>query len=86
MCSSFIWVTHFVNGAKILNATVVFASPPVAVIFAVTRVYASVQSQRLDLMTFSNSMLESFSFPSPYSVLFWSLMTYQSSALLVFCF
>ena len=78
MCSLFTGVTHLVNGAQFLNATLVFESPPVAVISLVTRIYASELSQRFDLITFvSNLMRESFSFPSPYSVLFWSLITYH---------
>ena len=40
-CSSFMWVMHFVNGAQLLNATLALASPTVAVIFPVTRIYAS---------------------------------------------
>ena len=32
---------HFVNGAQFLNATLVLALPPVAVMFPVTRIYAS---------------------------------------------
>ena len=40
-CSSFIWVTHFVNGVHFLNATLVFSSPPVAIISPVTRIYTS---------------------------------------------
>ena len=39
--SSFIWVTHLVNEAQFLNATLVFSSPLVAVISLVTRIYAS---------------------------------------------
>ena len=31
MCSSFMWVIHFVRGAPFLNALSVFASSPVAV-------------------------------------------------------
>ena len=38
---SFIRVTHLVNGVQFLNATLVFSSPPVAVISPVTRIYAS---------------------------------------------
>ena len=38
---SFISVLHFLNGAQFLNATFVFASPPVTVIFPVTKIYAS---------------------------------------------
>ena len=41
LCSSFIWVTHPVNGAQFLNATLVFAFPTVAAISPVTRIYAS---------------------------------------------
>ena len=77
MCSSFIWVTHLVNGAQFLNATSAFSILPVTVIYPVRRIYASEKWQRLDLTTFvSNLMLESFSFPSQYSVLFLPLMTY----------
>ena len=32
---------HFVNGAQFLKATLSLAPPPVAVIFSVTRIYAS---------------------------------------------
>ena len=42
MCSSFIRVTDLVNGAQFLNAALVFKSPPVAFVPAVTRIYASV--------------------------------------------
>ena len=60
------WVMHFVNVAPFLNATLVLASPAVAVIFPVTRIYASEQSQRFDLMTYvSNLMVVLSSFPSP---------------------
>ena len=38
---SFISVLHFLNGAQFLNATFVFALPPVTVIFLVTKIYAS---------------------------------------------
>ena len=41
MCSSIIWVTHFLNGAQFLNATLVFGLPPVAVISPVIRIFAS---------------------------------------------
>ena len=41
MCSSFIRVMHFANGAQFLNATLVFAPPPVVVISPVTSIYAS---------------------------------------------
>ena len=41
MCSSFIRVMHYVNGAQFLNATLAFAPPPVAVISLVTSIYAS---------------------------------------------
>ena len=41
ICSSFVWVTHFVNGAQFLNAALVSASPFVAVISPVTTIYAS---------------------------------------------
>ena len=40
-CSLFMWVMHFVNGAQFLNPTQVLRSPPVALIFPVTRIYAS---------------------------------------------
>ena len=39
--SSFISVTHFVNGKQFLNTTFVLASPPVAVTSPVARIYAS---------------------------------------------
>ena len=39
---------HSSNGAQFLNATFVFALPPVKVIFPLTKIYASEQSQRLD--------------------------------------
>ena len=39
MFSSFIWVTHLVNGAQFLNAPLVLALPPVAVIYPVTGIY-----------------------------------------------
>ena len=42
---------HFVNGAHFLNETLILASPPVAIIIPVTRIYMSKQSQRFDLMT-----------------------------------
>ena len=38
---SFISVLNSLNGAQFLNATFVFASPPVTVIFPVTKTYAS---------------------------------------------
>ena len=41
MCSSFMWVTHLVNGAQFLNATLIFASPPVVLISPITKIYAS---------------------------------------------
>ena len=41
VCLSFIWVTHLVNGAQFLNATLVFSLPPVAVIYPVTSMHAS---------------------------------------------
>ena len=41
MCSSFMWVIHFVRGAQFLNALSVFASSPVAVITPAIRIYAS---------------------------------------------
>ena len=64
------------NGAQFLNTTLVFASPPVAVMFPVTWIYASEQSQKFALITFvSNLMLKSFLFPSPYSAFIWSLTT-----------
>ena len=76
LCSSFIWVTHLVNGAQLLNVTLVFLLTPV--VFPVTRIYTSEWLQRLDVMIVVSSLtLESFSFPSPYSVLFWSLITYH---------
>ena len=37
----FVSVVYSINGAKYLNATFVFASPPVTVIFPVTKTYAS---------------------------------------------
>ena len=40
-CSSFTRVTHLVHGEQFIIATLVFASPPVAFIFPVTRIYAS---------------------------------------------
>ena len=55
---------HFVNGAQFLNATLVLASPPVAVIFLVKRKYPS--KQRFDLMALvSNLTVVLSSFPSP---------------------
>ena len=63
MCSSFLWVTYLVNRAQSLNSALVFSSPPTAAIFP----------ERLDLITLVwNLILESFWFPSSYSVLFWS--------------
>ena len=41
MSSLFIWVTHFVNGAQFLDTTLVFSTPPVAVISPVAKIYAS---------------------------------------------
>ena len=41
MCSSIMWVIYLVNGAQFLNANLVLASPPVAVMSPVTRIYAS---------------------------------------------
>ena len=38
---SFISVLNSLNGAQFLNATFVFASPPVTVKFLVTKTYAS---------------------------------------------
>ena len=32
---------HFVNGAQFSNANLALTSPPVAVIFSVTKIYAS---------------------------------------------
>ena len=70
--------THLIKGAQFLYATLVFAFPPVAVIFPVTRIYASEQSQRFDLMTFvSNLIVVPFSSPVPYCELFWSLIMYH---------
>ena len=61
MYSSVICVTHLVKEAQFLNAILVSAFPPAAVMFPVTRIYTSEQSQRLDLITFvSNLILESF--------------------------
>ena len=37
----FISVVHFLNGAQFLNATFVFASPPVTLIFPVNKICAS---------------------------------------------
>ena len=66
----------FVNGAQLLNAALVSAVPPLAVMSPVTRIYASEKSQILDLITFvSNLIIEPFSSPSPYSALFWSMIT-----------
>ena len=45
---SLISVLQFLNGEEFLNATFVFALPPVTVIFLVTKIYASEYSQRLD--------------------------------------
>ena len=57
---------HFVNGEQFLNAFLVSASPPVDVMFPVTRIYASEWSERFDLMTLvSNSTVVLSSFPSP---------------------
>ena len=44
------WVMHFVNGAQSLNTTLILALLPASVMSPVTRIYASEQSQRLDLM------------------------------------
>ena len=55
-------VTYHLNGAQFLNATLVFASPPV-VISLVTRIITKTSFDNFNLM------LESFSFPSPYSKL-----------------
>ena len=41
ICSWFMWVIYFVNGAQSLNATSIFLSPSVTVISPVTRIYAS---------------------------------------------
>ena len=41
MSSLFMLVSHLVNGAQFLNTTLVFASPLVAVISVVTRIYTS---------------------------------------------
>ena len=51
-CSSFIRVTHLINGAKFLNATLAFTPISVAFISPVTRIYVSEQSQKLGLITF----------------------------------
>ena len=60
------WVMHFVNGAQSLNTTLILALLPASVMSPVTRIYASEQSQRLDLMAWvSNLMVALFSFPSP---------------------
>ena len=57
---------HFVNGTQFLNATLLLASLPVAVISPVTRIYASEQSRRFDLMTLvSNLTVVLFSSPLP---------------------
>ena len=37
ICSS---ITHLVNKAQFLNATLIFSSPPVAVVSPVTKIYA----------------------------------------------
>ena len=60
MCSSFICVIHFVNGAKFLNATLAFSLPPVAVISPVTRIYACEYSQRIDLIFLVSKCLYHF--------------------------
>ena len=39
-CSSFMWVMHFVNGAQLLNTTLILALLPAAVMSPVTRIYA----------------------------------------------
>ena len=41
ICSSFICVTHLENGAQFLNATLIFALLPVAVISPFARIYGS---------------------------------------------
>ena len=38
---SFISVLYLLNGAQFINATFVLLSPPVTVIFPVTKIYAS---------------------------------------------
>ena len=40
-CSSFMWLMHFENGAQFLNATLVLASPSIAVMSPVTRICAT---------------------------------------------
>ena len=78
MCSSFILVTHLVNGAQFLNAALVSALLSTIAIPPLARIYASEESQSFDLITFvSNLMLESFWFLLSNSVLFWLLITYH---------
>ena len=38
-CSSFMWVMHFLNRAQVLNTTLLWASPPAAVMSPVSRIY-----------------------------------------------
>ena len=77
-CSLFIYVTHLVKRAQVLNADLVFPSPPVVVMPRVTRIYASEYSQRFGLIiSVSNLIVESFSFHSPYCPLFRSLIIYH---------
>ena len=52
----FIIYVSFVNGAQTLNATLVLASTPDAVLSPVTRIYMSEYSQRFDLMTWVSNL------------------------------
>ena len=71
MCSPFICTTALLKRAQFLNVTLVFAFPPLTVIFPVTRIYASELSQSFDLMTFvSNLIVAPFSSPVSYFPLF----------------
>ena len=56
---SFISVQHFLNGAQFLNATFVFPLPPVTLIFPVTKIYASEESQKLDSNELAKNLISS---------------------------
>ena len=57
---SFISVLNFLNGAQFLNITCVASVLDVAVIFPVTKIYASEKSQRLDSIDLVKKFISSF--------------------------
>ena len=63
--TSFKWVLHYFNDAKILNATGIFGPATVTVALLVSRVWTSEYPQRFDLMiSVLNLILEPSFLPS----------------------